>query len=489
MAETDRLLRKSETAFASSGGNWLVRYLDAESRDGIQQNFYITEYPNVYYSNTVTNVTNFISPVSGHTKGSGYVIANYILGSNGQPYSPERYKFLKSLHYTSGYQMYYISAYDPPAKPVQYDACRNENGNSINYKFKAWIGWTYLYDVYGSISYTNPILNISSSSSLATIKNTLSNANPSALIQSYSFGHIYQRYSANGISGLTASNGTSISQYYHTVFQGYFVVNGGSKTIINSPYKGDGYTSITNYSQLMRWIIPGEKYNTSDPDSYRIYGYVATSEKLFDYSWLEFSNNDHDTYIQLTFLKDDTNFANGSTSGSGFLSGTQDKSDGLRYIYKFNQIFTWGYGDNTDEGLLINGVHNNILKVGIQSKVSCSRKPNGGTYRFHFKYQCQILNSSNTVLETIWIEHKNIYVGTSGTSISQYARSNIYSKTRDFKVKLLQIQYATTTSTVTSFPTNYSTKTYTLTKIASGQYANAVFYMINFDYPTLNNPH
>jgi hypothetical protein len=92
----------------------------------------------------------------------------------------------------------------------------------------------------------------------------------------------------------------------------------------------------------MDLVIPGDPYDTSDPDTYFIYGYAATSKKLYPYSYIQLSNNFQATHLMLNYIGDDNDFYNSggqtTNSKSGFLnfsSGAQDRNDGLRHIYSF----------------------------------------------------------------------------------------------------------------------------------------------------------
>lgn len=487
MAAEDRLLRNEEINYGTSGNKQLVRYKNYESYDGIKQS-YTYSWPVVYYSNSTTKVTTsqgFYQ--SGPSSCYGVAISDYTLGTSTSPSTPKRYQLMAQKYYDDNFTIYYVSMHNPGDIPKGYAYCRDEFGDYINFKYKGWIGWSHLYSNSWSITYTNPVLN---ATTLANVKSTLSSFSYQSA-DAFSFGHFYQRYSKNGISGLTSWNGNSASPNVMQALSGNFVVNGCKKTITRAIYKGDGYTSPTASSPYMNWIIPGDAYDTTDPNTYWIYGYLATSQKLYPYSYVELSNTYHTTRLTVTYIGEDADYiiSQGQTynSASGFLNlgpTTQDKNDVLRYIYKFNRQFSTGFMDDVHNCLLLSGVINNIVYVTCACAVSCAS--NGTAYTINMRYRFQVLNSSNTVLTTTeYITHNILVPSYGGFSQTYYDASPIVVKEYPpyYKIKITQVQWKLSTSS------SYRYLYCSLTKSVNNQYGQASFNLINYNPPTMNSPY
>lgn len=480
------LLKKEEVQWGPSNDKQLVRYRHFESYDGIKQGFNVTTYPSVYYPDFISTITNFTNTGYYDRDGYGCEVANYQLGTT-TPSSPKRNEILRDTYYRDDIYMFLIPIHNPGDEPEDYYDCIDVDGNRINFKYKAWIGWKAVYNASGNPSYNNPVL---SANTLANVKTSLSVMYPYNHADAYAFGHFYQRYSQNGISGLTYINGTSASSKWFQAIQGNYVVNGCTKTITRAIYKGDGYSSVDSTSAFMDLVIPGDPYDTTDPDTYFIYGYAATSKKLYPYSYIQLSNNYHSTHLMLNYIGDDNDFYNSggqtTNSKSGFLnfsSGAQDRNDGLRYIYKFCSQFNRGYCDNSDEWLNLSGIVNNTVFVTCGCGVSCS--PTGVNYTINMRYSFQVLDNNNNVLQTTGTFTHSINVGTvTGYSTTFYDASTVVIQEYPtyYKIKITKIEWSRDNTTYSNY-INCN-----LVKSIPGRDGSVNFNLIVYDPPIMQNP-
>ena len=486
MAAEDRLLRNEEINYGTDGNMQLVRYKDYEPYDGIKQSFSYT-WPVVYYSDSTYNITTAPISQTGPQSCPGVAISNYTLGSS-SPSTPKRYQLMAQKYYDSNFTIYYVSLHNPGDKPEPYTYCQDASGNLINFKYKAWIGWAHMYNSSWTNVQTNPLF---SASTLAAVKNTLSNQTPYNLVDAYSFGYFYQRYSQNYISGLTFDNGSSASSHWMQALVGYFVVNGCTKTITKTTYKGDGYANPDGYSSYMNWIIPGDYYDTTDSDTYWIYGYLATSKKLYPYSYITLSNYYHTTHLMVTYVGDDADYINsgGQTynSASGFLnlgSNTQDKNDRLRHIYKFSSQFSTGFINTLDNCLILSGVANNIVYITCGCRVSCAAS--GTNYTINFRYSFQVLDNNNHIIQTTSkfvhsvnvgsvTGYQNIFYDASTVVVEEYPTY--------YKIKVTQIEWSRDNTSYNNY-INCS-----LVKSIITSNGRQEFQLIIYDPPIMQNPY
>lgn len=485
---SDIILRKEQVLYGTSGDKELVRYRHFESYDGMKQAFQATTYPTAYYSGSIAGITSFTNMFLynvnnyGH---SGCAVSNYELGTS-SPATPKRSELLRDRYYNSDVTMYFINM-NIVQDTSMFDYAEDVNGNHNSYKIKGWIGWRGLYNANGTEAYSNPVI---SATTLSNVHSSLVDPSPYYQANSYAFGHFYLRLSSTTITGLINSNGNSTSSYVQYAFQGNYVVNGCSKDITIAAYKGDGYNP-TYYKSYIGWIIPGDYNDTTDPDTYFIYGYVATAIKLYPYSYVNLSNYGHTTRLNLTYIGDDNAVyaSNGqsTTSASGFLnftSGSQDRNDGLRYIYKFCSQFSRGFIANvSNDSLLLGGIKNVIVFVTCSCGVSCA--PTGVNYTINMRYSFQVLDKNNNVLQTTGTFTHSINVGTiTGYDTTFYDASTIVVQEYPiyYKIKITKVEWSRDNTTYNNY-INCN-----LVKNVVDSDGRAKFGLIVYDPPIMQNP-
>lgn len=378
MAANDILLKREET-ISYYDDKMLNPYREFERYVGTFQEFQ-DQFEPVWYSNYEPYAITNTGYPDGDTDGEG--VFKYQLGTS-SAITPLRNKLIPSKDYIKEKKLYYLSIIQPGVLPHSFQIPDTDDGTAINFKIKIYFGWNGGYTYSGS-SYHNPFMG--SINSLSSLSTALSQMNPFTAGSSFSFAQAYMRYSKNGQSNLQYWDGSSGGNPTTNWGWRFNCCQDGIKKILQiSAYKGDWITtrntSVTNGSgtstisgDTMHFFIPGNYHDTTDPNTYWIYGVCATSHELASGSYFDLSGYNHTTKLMLNYLGDDNDFYNSSgqstNSKSGFLnfsSGAQDRKDKLRYIYTFYKLCDCGYTSDSyiSDALILWGIHNNIHKIRI----------------------------------------------------------------------------------------------------------------------------
>lgn len=425
MADTDRLLTRNET-IAESDDEMLNTFREFEPQVGIRQNFFDHS---VWYSEVQPFMFWASGLVQEDTEDNGIEVLNYSLGTSA-PITPDRHKIIPQKDYVGGITLYYNSiSGEPGAFEDDPTVPTTDEGNIINYKANIYFGWQHGNDD-GTIC-NNPFFGLSSSpptnstqnyNNLTALKNILeSHYYPTNKPESYAFFEIYNRYSDNYIYGNGWDNNYPTSNKHFTGFRFYCVHGGKKRTMQDAHFKGPwintrdtdlpyGNTTyhLSVLSRQTNFIIPGDPYDQTDPNTYWIYGILATNYPLNSNAYIKLrapwdvSNN---CDIPLQYFGDDNSFrlSGGQTtrSDSGYLnfssSTQQDRIDGLEYIYIFRKLINRGFINENypyGAGLVLYGLWNQHwwLKINITFRIT---PYNWGTYPMTKTLYVKLRNTRN----------------------------------------------------------------------------------------------
>lgn len=425
MADTNRLLTRNET-IAETGDEMLNTYREFEPQVGIRQSFF--EH-SVWYSKVQPFMFLASGTVQEDTEDTGVEVLNYSLGTSA-PIIPDRHKIIPQKDYVGGITLYYNSICGEPGSFEQNPTVpTTDEGNNINYKANIYFGWQHGINGDGTIC-NNPFFGLSSSpptnstqnsNNLTALKNILVSPYPINKPESYAFFEIYKRYSENYIYGTEWGNNHSTSSNHFTGFRFYCVHGGKKRTMQDAYFKGPwintrdtdiSYGNRTYHlsfaDRQTNFIIPGDPYDQTDPNTYWIYGILATNYPLNSNAYIalhSYYNESLNCDIPVQYFGDDNSFrlSGGQTtrSDSGYLnfssSTQQDRIDGLEYIYIFRKLINRGfinedypYGD----GLILYGLWNQHwwLKINITFTIT---PYNWGTYPMTKTLYVKLRNTRN----------------------------------------------------------------------------------------------